>query len=70
MATKKTASAKRTRVKNAAGKFFSRRKSDGKFKAMDEVGRALTADRKQAAKETVKSGQGDKGDQKRSRKAS
>jgi hypothetical protein len=39
------------------------------FKESDDQGRSLAADRRRKAKQTVKSGQGDKDDQKRSRKS-
>jgi hypothetical protein len=46
-------------------KRFVRRDKEGQFKESDDVGRSLTKDRKQAAKTTVPSGRGDRGDQKR-----
>ena len=45
---------------------FARRDAKGKFTEQDDVGRSLTQDRKKKAKTEVKSGQGDKGDRKRS----
>ena len=44
---------------------FVRRDERGRFKESDDVGRSLATDRREAAKTTVKSGQGDRGDQKR-----
>jgi hypothetical protein len=46
-------------------KRFVRRDDEGQFKESDDVGRSLGQDRKQAAKKAVRSGQGDRGDQKR-----
>jgi hypothetical protein len=46
-------------------KRYVRRKK-GKFStSQDDVGRSLVADRRQHAKRTVKSGEGDRGDQRR-----
>jgi hypothetical protein len=42
-----------------------RRDEEGQFKESDDVGRSLSQDRKKKAQRTAKSGQGDKGDQKR-----
>lgn len=40
------------------------RRKNGKFtKSQDDAGRSLAADRRQHAKKTVKSGDGDRGDQ-------
>ncbi|MEO5719962.1 MAG: hypothetical protein ABIR71_00650 [Chthoniobacterales bacterium] len=44
---------------------YVRRDADGKFTESDDVGRSLKQDRSKKAKTTVKSGHGDKGDQKR-----
>ena len=44
---------------------YIRRDAKGRIKESDDVGRSLAQDRKRRAKTTVKSGQGDKGDQKR-----
>jgi hypothetical protein len=46
-------------------KRYVRRKG-GKFtKSQDDVGRSLAADRRKHAKRVVKSGEGDRGDQRR-----
>ena len=51
---------------NSGDKRYVRRDAQGRFTdSQDDVGRSLTQDRKRKAKTTVKSGQGDKGDQKR-----
>jgi hypothetical protein len=47
-------------------KRYVRRDDKGQFKEVDDVGRSLSADRKRKAKSTTTSGQGDKGDRKRS----
>lgn len=66
MATRKAAR-KRTLVEPAKGdKRFVRRDSEGKFKDVVDVGKSLAADRRSKSKTSVKSGQGDKGDVKRS----
>ena len=45
-------------------KRYQRRDSRGRFAESDDVGRSLARDIKQSAREKVKSGQGDRGDQK------
>ncbi len=50
---------------NTGDKRFVRRDEKGRIKKTDDVGRSLAQDVKKAAKTSVKSGQGDKGDQKR-----
>ena len=65
MAKKKAA--KRELVNTGRDKRFVRRDSAGKFKESDDVGRSLSRDRNQKAKKTAKSGQGDRGDRKRSK---
>jgi hypothetical protein len=56
----------RTQIELHKGdKRYIRRKR-GKFtKSQDEVGRSLAADRRKRAKRVVKSGEGDRGDQRR-----
>jgi hypothetical protein len=66
MAKKKTA--KRETVDTGSDKRFVRRRAGGQFKESDDVARSLSSDRRSKAKRTVKSGQGDKGDQARRRK--
>ena len=69
MATSKTAakstSAKRELIAPNDDKRLVRRDDSGQFKESDDLGRSLAQDVKKAAKTTVKSGQGDKGDQKK-----
>jgi hypothetical protein len=70
MATKKAskASSKRELIDTGTDKRYVRRDDEGQFKESDDVGRSLKQDVKRKAKTTVKSGQGDKGDQKRGKK--
>jgi hypothetical protein len=50
---------------NPGDKRYIRRNAQGEFTADQvDVGRSLTADRRQHARKVVKPGQGDKGDQK------
>jgi hypothetical protein len=58
---------KRTRIKGRGGARFVRRDEQGQFKEVDAVGRSLKQDRTKKAKSTAKSGQGDRGDRKRSK---
>jgi hypothetical protein len=83
MATKKkaasraTATKKKTRRKAAKrelidtgrDKRFVRRDDKGQFDESDDVGRSLAQDRRKTAKAKVKSGQGDKGDRPRRKRA-
>lgn len=50
---------------NKGDKRYVRRDIEGRFNESDDVGRSRAADRRKKAKTTVKSGQGDKGDQRR-----
>ena len=52
-------------IDTGTDKRFVRRDSKGRFKESDDVGRSLSTDRRQHAKTTVVSGQGDRGDRKR-----
>ncbi len=56
---------KRELIDTGTDKRYVRRNEKGQFKESDDVGRSLSKDVKQRAKTTVKSGQGDKGDQKK-----
>ena len=56
---------KRELIDTGTDKRYVRRDEKGRFKESDEVGRSLAADRRTKAKTTVKSGQGDRGDQKK-----
>lgn len=42
---------------------YAKRRADGTFKEIDDVGRSLSADRRRKAKRKVKKGYGDQGDQ-------
>ena len=53
---------KRELIDTGSDQRYVRRGAAGKFKESDDVGKSLTADRRQKAKTKVKSGQGDKGD--------
>jgi len=68
--TKKTAkrkkAAKRELIDTGRDKRYVRRDSEGQFKESDDVGRSLSQDRRRKAKTVAKSGQGDRGDRKRS----
>jgi hypothetical protein len=56
---------------HAGDKRYIRRDKEGQFTEKQvDVGRSLAADRRSQAKTTVKPGQGDKGDVKRSTKSS
>ena len=59
---------KREKIEPQAGdKRYVRRDEEGKFTAEQvDVSKSLSADVRQPAKKTVKKGQGDKGDAKRS----
>ena len=62
---KKESKSHRELIDTGTDKRFVRRDEKGQFKEVDDVGRSLARDRKQHAKTEVKSGQGDRGDQKR-----
>ncbi|HEX8561012.1 MAG TPA: hypothetical protein VF668_23165 [Pyrinomonadaceae bacterium] len=52
-------------IDTGTDKRYVRRDEEGKFKESDDVGRSLSQDVKKPAKTEVKSGQGDRGDQKK-----
>ena len=56
---------KRELIDTGRDKRYVRRDEKGQFKESDDVGRSLSQDVRRKAKTVVKSGQGDKGDQKR-----
>ena len=56
---------KRELIDTATDKRYVRRDEKGQFKESDDVGRSLSQDIRRKAKTTVKSGQGDRGDQKK-----
>lgn len=60
-ATRSTA--KRDLVSTATDTRYAKRRTDGTFAEMDDVGRSQKADRPRAARTTVKPGFGDQGDQ-------
>ena len=62
----KRGSGDRELIDTGADKRYVRRDAEGRFEESDDVGRSLSRDTKRAAKTTVKSGQGDRGDRKRS----
>ncbi len=61
----KNGSGKRELIDTGTDKRYVRRDGKGQFKESDDQGRSLAQDVKKPAKTKVKSGQGDKGDQKR-----
>jgi len=65
MPAKKSTTAKRTLIKPNADARYIRRDAKGRIKESDDVGKSLKKDGEKKAKTTVKSGQGDKGDQKK-----
>jgi hypothetical protein len=62
---KTSGSSKRELIDTGTDKRYVRRDAKGQFKESDDQGRSLAQDIKRNAKTTVKSGQGDRGDQKR-----
>ncbi len=62
---KKIDDGKRELIDTGTDKRYVRRDNKGQFKESDDQGRSLSQDVKRDAKTTVKSGQGDRGDQKR-----
>ncbi len=61
----KSGNGKRELIDTGTDKRYVRRDVKGQFKESDDQGRSLAQDIKQEAKTKVKSGQGDRGDQKR-----
>lgn len=68
--TQNTATARRSRpagqrdlVRRQGASAYAKRTPDGRFKEMDDVGRAQSADKSRTAKKRVRSGFGDQGDQ-------
>jgi len=61
-------SSKRELINTGRDKRFVRRGASGQFKESDDVGRSLSQDRRQRAKTQSKSGQGDRGDRRRTSK--
>lgn len=56
---------KRELIDTGNDKRYVRRNEKGQFKESDDVGKSLSADRRKKAKNDVKPGQGDRGDQKK-----
>ena len=65
MATRKAARKRELIEPTAGDKRFVRRDQGGKFRDVVDVGRSLAADRRSKSSKSVKPGQGDKGDVKR-----
>lgn len=49
---------------NKGDRRFVRRDEQGRFSEVDDAGRSMSQDRKRQAKNTTKSGHGDRGDRK------
>jgi hypothetical protein len=62
---KKSGNGNRELIDTGTDKRYVRRDDKGQFKESDDQGRSLAQDIKREAKTRVKSGQGDRGDQKR-----
>lgn len=56
------AAGRRTKITNASGTHFIRRRKDGTIKTEVAVGKSLAADRRKKAATKVTKGHGDKGD--------
>ena len=67
MAGKSEAAKKRELIDTGSDKRYVRRDEKGRFDEVDDQGRSLSQDVKKKAKTKVPAGQGDKGDQKRSK---
>lgn len=61
--------AKRDLVRRPKASAYAKRTARGQFKEMDDVGRSQKADKPRKAKKTVRSGYGDLGDERKSRKS-
>ena len=66
--TKKRSTTKRDTVDTGRAKLYAKRTTRGRFKEIDEVGRSLAADQRKRAKKKTKSGHGDQGDRRPTRK--
>lgn len=64
---KKASSSKRELIDTGTDKRYVRRDEDGRFEESDDVGRSLSQDVGKKARTKVPAGQGDRGDQKRSK---
>lgn len=56
---------KRELIDTGTDKRYVRRDEEGRFEEVDDVSRSLSQDVRQHAKNTVRPGQGDRGDQER-----
>jgi hypothetical protein len=54
----------RETIDTGSDKRYVRRDDQGQFKEVSDVGKSLSADRRQKAKTEVKKGDGDRGDRK------
>jgi hypothetical protein len=61
---KESMMSKRGLIDTGTDKRYVRRDEDGKFKESVDVSRSLSADSRHMAKQTMKPGEGDKGDHK------
>ena len=61
-------SSKRELINTGRDKRYVRRDTEGQFKESDDVGGSLAQDRRRRAKTESKSGQGDRGDRRRTSK--
>jgi hypothetical protein len=64
---KKATKSHRELIDTGSDKRFVRRDEQGQFDEVADVGKSLASDRRQQAKKKVPPGQGDRGDQKRSK---
>jgi hypothetical protein len=62
---RKRSSSKRELIDTGRNKMYGKRRADGTFKEMDDVGRSLSADRRTKARKATTSGRGDQGDRRR-----
>jgi hypothetical protein len=60
--TAKRKTHKRELINTGTSKRYVRRNDEGQFHEVDEQHRSLSQDRRRKAKNTVKAGQGDRGD--------
>ena len=67
MVEKKQTKSHRELIDTGKNKSYVRRNTKGQFDEVSDVGRSLARDRRQSAKTKVPAGQGDRGDQKRSK---
>ena len=67
MVEKRQTKSRRELIDTGKNKSYVRRNAKGQFDEVSDVGRSLAQDRRQTAKTKVPAGQGDRGDQKRSK---